>query len=557
MKKRLWIYPVLCLVLGGGMMTYFIPQKQVTEFDYSVLWESKRKLPEKVAMDGYLAGNIARSNQDLERAITAYTKVLEKDPENLPLAESTFLLAMIQGNLNAVIPYLNKIQNNKMLPDYAQIAVAYQAKDYKKALNLLNKKHPHEGDPLLLPLIKTWIYAAQNQSANALKILNTLKGKPFIVGYQKILLGIYFKDNDLVQEGIRQIGDNDILAIGYFPLLQKIITETGNWDRSILHQKYQELQRNYPATADLLIQIGQIELTLQQGLAESFYLVSALGADGKFTREESLAANTLALFLDPEKQLSLVWGAELSEGLNLPKVALSYYNRLKFHSATLEFKKASNLMLLGKNNEALSILEQLEKTNKNSVPLLTLLGQAYREENQPQRALEIYNRLIPLLENNPQNKPLMQAYMIRGMLYGPQDSDKMLSDLQHAQKLDPNNILILNDLGYHQLELGQIEEGFDLVQRAHQKKPNDPYILDSLAFGYFKKGQISSALPFAERAVDLMPQSALINAHLGDIYAALGRKREAAFQYKKALDLNTDLTNDLTQELQEKIKEKK
>lgn len=557
MKKRLWIYPVLCLVLGGGMMTYFIPQKQVTEFDYSVLWESKRKLPEKVAMDGYLAGNIARSNQDLERAITAYTKVLEKDPENLPLAESTFLLAMIQGNLNAVIPYLNKIQNNKMLPDYAQIAVAYQAKDYKKALNLLNKKHPHEGDPLLLPLIKTWIYAAQNQSANALKILNTLKGKPFIVGYQKILLGIYFKDNDLVQEGIRQIGDNDILAIGYFPLLQKIITETGNWDRSILHQKYQELQRNYPATADLLVQIGQTELTLQQGLAESFYLVSALGADGKFTREESLAANTLALFLDPEKQLSLVWGAELSEGLNLPKVALSYYNRLKFHSATLEFKKASNLMLLGKNNEALSILEQLEKTNKNSVPLLTLLGQAYREENQPQRALEIYNRLIPLLENNPQNKPLMQAYMIRGMLYGPQDSDKMLSDLQHAQKLDPNNILILNDLGYHQLELGQIEEGFDLVQRAHQKKPNDPYILDSLAFGYFKKGQISSALPFAERAVDLMPQSALINAHLGDIYAALGRKREAAFQYKKALDLNTDLTNDLTQELQEKIKEKK
>ena len=557
MKKRLWIYPALGFVLGGIIMGYYMFPPKPAEFNFSVLWESTRKLPDKIALDGYLAGNIARTNQDLERAISAYVKVLEKDPENLSLLKDTFLLSMLHGDLTKIIPHLDKIQDNKLLPDYAQVAVAYRDKDFKKALRLLAQKHPHEGDAFLLPLTKAWIYAAQDQQDRAVKVVESLKEKPFVVGYQKVLLGTSFKNNDLIQEGIRQMGDHDIPAVGYFPLLQNVIATTGNWDKSALHQKYQELVKTYPATANLLVQVGQTELTLQQGLAESFYLASALGAGGKFTREESLAANTLALLLDPEKQLSLVWGAELTEGLRLPKVALSYYQRLKFHSATLEFKKASDLMLVGKNKEALFLLEELEKTNTTSIPLLTLLGQAYQEDQQPQKAIDIYDRLIPLLEKNPQNKPLINAYMIRGILYGSQESDKMLSDLQHAQKLDPENPLLLNDLGYHQLELNMIEEGFDLVQRAHQKKPKDPYILDSLAFGYFKKGQPSVALPFAERAVDLMPQSALINAHLGDIYAALGRKREASFQYKKALDLSTDLTATLTQELQEKIKEKK
>ena len=340
-------------------------------------------------------------------------------------------------------------------------------------------------------------------------------------------------------------------------MLQKIIAKKGNWEQAVLNQKYQELQKTYPATADILVQTGETEITPSKGIAEAFYLVSALGGGGHFTREESLAANSLALLLHPDKQISLVWGAELAEGLRLPSVALSYYKRLRFHSATLGFKEAAALMLLHQTQQALPKLEQLEKTNQTSVPLLTLLGQAYQDTHQREKAIAIYNRLIPLLEDAPKNEPLIQAYLARGLLYGPQESTKMLRDLKHAQTLAPDNAMLLNDLGYHQLEMGLVEEGFDLVQQAYQKQPNDPYILDSMAFGYWKKGQANVALPLAERALDLMPQSALINAHLGDIYAALGRHREAGFQYKKALDLKTDLDESLAQELTRKLKEKK
>lgn len=38
-----------------------------------------------------------------------------------------------------------------------------------------------------------------------------------------------------------------------------------------------------------------------------------------------------------------------------------------------------------------------------------------------------------------------------------------------------------------------------------------------------------------ERAVELMPVDPVVNDHLGDVYWAVGRAREAEFQWKRAL----------------------
>ena len=461
---------------------------------------------------------------------------------------------MIQGVPEEVIPYLSNIQEDKLFADYLKIADYFKKGNMDKAIASLKQKKVSPIDTILSPLVYAWIYAYKNDKKKAISAVNSLTKNSFWVGYQKVLLGHYFHDDDLIQEGINQLGDNDLAAVGYFPLLKNTVLKIGNWERSALNRKYNELVQLYPVTADLLVQIGQTEITPEKGLSETFYLMSALGGSGHLNREEALALNSISLLLQPDKQMALVWAAELSEGLQLPQVAVSYYQRLKFHSATLEFKQAANLLLSGKSKEALEKMEILEKTNAKSIPLLTLMGEAYQQQEQKERALSIYNRLIPLLEERPQNGPLIRAYVARGALYGIKENDKMLSDLKRAQALDPENPMMLNDLGYHQLEMGAMEEGFDLVQKAHTKKPNNPYILDSLAFGYLKKGSAHTALPFAERALDLMPQSALINAHLGDIYAELGRHREAGFQYKKALDLKIDLTDDLKKELTQKLK---
>ena len=553
MKKRLWIYPALCLVFGILISGYFKKELISTDKDFKDLWVSQRLLPKKIPVDAYLVGNIARGNKDLLQAIRAYKKVLEQDPQNKSLLESVYLFAMIQGVPEEVVSYLSSIHDNKMFSDYLEIADCFKKGDTQKALKLLEQKKANALDATLSPLVRAWIYAGQQNEKAAVSEINSLEGKGFLSGYHKVLLGHYFHDDDLIQKGINQMGDHDLAAVGYFPLLKNTILKIGNWERSALNKKYNELMNSYQATANLLWQVGQTEITPEKGLAETFYLMSATGGGGRLNREEALALNSIALLLQPDKQMALIWGAELSEGLQLPQVALSYYQRLKFNSATLEFKRATNLILTQKEKEGLEKLEVLEKTNTRNIPLLILMGEVYQHQKQNEKALRVYNRLIPLLEERPQNGPLIRAYVARGALYGTKESEKMLSDLRRAQALDPENPMLLNDLGYHQLEMGGIEEGFELIQKAHRKSPNNPYILDSLAFGYLKKKNAPTALPFAERALDLMPQSALINAHLGDIYAELGRHREAHFQYKKALDLEVDLTDDLKKELTQKL----
>ncbi|MFI2768534.1 type IV pilus biogenesis/stability protein PilW, partial [Sulfitobacter sp. M22386] len=45
-----------------------------------------------------------------------------------------------------------------------------------------------------------------------------------------------------------------------------------------------------------------------------------------------------------------------------------------------------------------------------------------------------------------------------------------------------------------------------------------------------------------ERAVELEPVDPVVNDHLGDVYWAVGRKREAEFQWRRALSF-VDLTD--------------
>lgn len=47
-----------------------------------------------------------------------------------------------------------------------------------------------------------------------------------------------------------------------------------------------------------------------------------------------------------------------------------------------------------------------------------------------------------------------------------------------------------------------------------------------------------------ERAVELMPVDAVVNDHLGDVLWAVGRHREAEFQWKRALSFADEANSD-------------
>ena len=65
----------------------------------------------------------------------------------------------------------------------------------------------------------------------------------------------------------------------------------------------------------------------------------------------------------------------------------------------------------------------------------------------------------------------------------------------------------------------------------------DYYILDSLAWAYYKTNNLILAAKLMEQVIEMAPGEAISLDHLGDIYFALDRKREASFLWKQAKDL--------------------
>ena len=114
------------------------------------------------------------------------------------------------------------------------------------------------------------------------------------------------------------------------------------------------------------------------------------------------------------------------------------------------------------------------------------------------------------------------------------------SALELAQKLAPENPVVLNYLGYARLERGeQLDEAEALIAEASRRAPGDASITDSLGWAQYKRGRYDEAILTLQRAAAGDPAQAEIHEHLGDALYKAGRKYEARFAWNAAL-VNAD-----------------
>ena len=115
------------------------------------------------------------------------------------------------------------------------------------------------------------------------------------------------------------------------------------------------------------------------------------------------------------------------------------------------------------------------------------------------------------------------------------------ADFRNALKLNPDQPLVLNYLGYSLVEFGmKLPEAQAMIERAVESRPNDGYITDSLGWVLYRLGKFEEAVGPMERAVQLVSSDPIINDHLGDVYWMVGRKREAEFQWSRALSFEPE-----------------
>ena len=189
--------------------------------------------------------------------------------------------------------------------------------------------------------------------------------------------------------------------------------------------------------------------------------------------------------------------------------------------------------------------------NKKDYEINKILADFYRIEKKFDLAIKLYSELI---QKNPND--LWYMLYLRGICYEQSDNwEKAEVDFLQSLKIKRDSPNVLNYLAYGWLERDiRIDESFVMLVDANNANPDSHYILDSLAWAYFKKKNYVKAAELMEEVIDMVPGEAISLDHLGDIYLALNRKREAIYFWRQAKDLAKP-EDKITENIQKKLSE--
>ena len=189
--------------------------------------------------------------------------------------------------------------------------------------------------------------------------------------------------------------------------------------------------------------------------------------------------------------------------------------------------------------------------NKEDYEINKILADFYRIEKKFDLAIKLYSELI-----QKNSDDLWYMLYLRGICYEQSDNwEKAEVDFLQSLKIKRDSPNVLNYLAYGWLERDiRIDESFVMLVDANNANPDSHYILDSLAWAYFKKKNYVKAAELMEEVIDMVPGEAISLDHLGDIYLALNRKREAIYFWRQAKDLAKP-EDKITENIQKKLSE--
>jgi len=189
--------------------------------------------------------------------------------------------------------------------------------------------------------------------------------------------------------------------------------------------------------------------------------------------------------------------------------------------------------------EAVKDLEKARETDPNDANVLLFLGMDYLDLDKPEKAREALLKGVAQYPKDPQMR--FQLAMAEDRLGHFDDAVREFQDLL---TVDPKNAAAMNYLGYSWADRGiRLEEAEKLVRQAVAIEPTSGAYLDSLGWVRYKRGDSREARNYLEKAALYSPDP-IIFEHLGDACQADQHSDAALQAWSKALSMdpkNTDL----------------
>lgn len=205
-----------------------------------------------------------------------------------------------------------------------------------------------------------------------------------------------------------------------------------------------------------------------------------------------------------------------------------------------------DLSLNDANSAILHGLESL-KFNAGHPLLLYFTGLAYLVNEDSANARKF---LEEGLNNSEESNLFLKSsiYTALGDVYHKLEMHAV-SDVayEEAIKLDSTNVSALNNYAYYlSLRGKELEKAAQLSMLSNELSPNNGTFQDTYAWILYKQENYKEALVWIERALkNTVAPSFTLFDHYGDILFELGKNKEAAKQWQKALKLGKDTGEDI------------
>jgi len=135
------------------------------------------------------------------------------------------------------------------------------------------------------------------------------------------------------------------------------------------------------------------------------------------------------------------------------------------------------------------------------------------------------------------DRKYMLPYVEMAKLYASEGKDTEAGEtFRKALSIEPENVVVLSEFGYHLTKTGKIKEALVILEKAAKLNSYTPsHYYYAYALG--KNGQTREALDAFSQAVGLNPFESTTYLLRAEVYEDRGLLKEAASDYRKALEL--------------------
>ncbi len=502
----------------------------------------------------YLAANQAQYDKEYQAASEYYIRALAQDPNNLELIQNALLTNINTGNTKLMLALarrLEALEAESQLARFVLLAESFHKGDYSAANEVFVEGQKF--NPLLDGLMQAWAYLGMGQMSDATALFEKMAEndpmKVFSDYHRALALAVVgdFEGSEKILAGKNdqpiRLGRGSLMAhIAILSQLERnedalemaTVALNGSGDPQLLNM-IERLSKGETLSYDFVTDA-------RQGAAEVFLTLATVLA-GEQNDPFGLIYSRLSEYLRPESVDAILLVADTLNAQGQYDLAVKNFNKVPadhpvFFNA--ELGRAEALQSAEKSDAAIEVLVDLTKTHGTIPTVFTSLGDALRRQSRFVEATEAYNSAIDLLPEPQPNHWFL--YYARGITYEREGEWNMAeADFRLALRLSPEQPLVLNYLGYGLVEKRiKFEEAQKMIETAVLRRPNDGYITDSLGWVLYRIEKFEESVPHLERAVELLPVDPIINDHLGDAYWMVGRKLEAAFQWRRALSFEPE-----------------